>query len=92
MLTIAMFALSFVASRDGDHEQAATLLGAWTRIKDEGGGVPPTFLLAHFFGDPEGDARRALGDEGYERARAEGYSMTPDQARAYALDAASPTA
>lgn len=92
MLAIAMFALSFLATRDGDHEQAARLLGAWTRIKDEGGGVPPTFLLAHFFGDPEGDARRALGEEGYERARAEGYSMTPDQARAYALDAASPTA
>jgi predicted ATPase/class 3 adenylate cyclase len=92
MLTIAMFALSFLASRDGDHEQAATLLGAWTRIKDEGGGVPPTFLLAHFFGDPEGEARRALGEEAYERARAEGYSMSPDQARAYALDAAAPTA
>ena len=60
-------------------------------IKDEGGGVPPPFLAAHF-GDPEGHARRTLGDEAYERARADGYSMTPDQARAYALEAASSTA
>jgi hypothetical protein len=34
----------------------------------------------------------ALGDEAYGRARAEGYSMTSDQARAYALEAASLTA
>lgn len=92
MLTIAMSALSFLAGHEGDHERAARLLGAWTRIKDEGGGAPPAFLMANFFGDWEGDTRRALGGEAYERARAEGYSMTPDQARAYALDAISPTA
>ena len=91
MLATALSALSFLASYEGDHERAAKLLGAWTRIKDEGGGVPPPFLAAHF-GDPEGHARRSLGDEAYERARADGYSMTPDQARAYALEAASSTA
>jgi tetratricopeptide (TPR) repeat protein len=92
MLATALSALSFLASYEGDHERAAKLLGAWTRIKDEGGGVPPPFLAAHFFGDPEGHARRTLGDEAYKRARADGYSMTPDQARAYALEAASSTA
>jgi hypothetical protein len=91
MLTIAMSSLSLLASHEGDHERAARFLGAWTRIKDEGGGAPPSFLLMQF-GDPEGNARRALGEEAYERARAEGYSMTPDQARAYALDVVSPTA
>jgi non-specific serine/threonine protein kinase len=91
MLATALSALLFLASSEGDHERAAKLLGAWTRIKDEGGGVPPPFLMA-YFGDPEEHARRILGDEAYERARADGYSMTPDQARAYALEAASSTA
>jgi tetratricopeptide (TPR) repeat protein len=91
MLTIAMSGLLFLVSHEGDHQRAARLLGASTRLKDEGGGVPPSFLLARF-GDPEGDARRALGEAAYERARTEGYSMTPDEARAYALDAVAPTA
>jgi hypothetical protein len=46
---------------------------------------------AHF-GDPEGNARRALGEQAYERARSEGYSMSPDQAKAHTLEAALPTA
>jgi predicted ATPase/class 3 adenylate cyclase len=91
-LTLAMLALSWLASQEGNHERAGKLLGAFSRIKDEGGGIPPTFLVTRFFGDLEADARRALGDEAYERARADGYSMTPGQARAYGLDAASPTA
>jgi hypothetical protein len=41
MLATALSALSFLASYEGDHERAAKLMGAWTRIKDEGGGVPP---------------------------------------------------
>jgi hypothetical protein len=38
------------------------------------------------FGDPEADARAALGDEEYERAWAKGYSSTVDEAVAFALE------
>jgi tetratricopeptide (TPR) repeat protein len=87
MLAMALSSLAFLADKDGDHRRTARLLGAWSRIKDEGGGAPPSFALSRF-GDPEGDARAALGDEAFERAHAEGYAMTMDQARAYARELA----
>ena len=39
------------------------------------------------WGDPAADARRALGDDAYEAARAAGYAMDPDSAVAFAADA-----
>jgi hypothetical protein len=36
-------------------------------------------------GDPEGDARRAIGDEAFERARGDGEGMAMEQAVSYAL-------
>jgi hypothetical protein len=78
-----------VASHDGDHERVARLLGFLSHIEDEvAGGPPPIFLRQ--FGDPEGAARSALGDEAFERAHAEGYTMTIDQARSYANEVAAP--
>ena len=77
---------SFLASHDGDHKRAARLLGALSRITQAAGAPPPAFLTQ--FGDPEGVARAALGDEAFERAHAEGYAMTVDQARLYASEAA----
>lgn len=61
--------------------RAAGLIGAQHRLKDDGGGAPPAFLLVAFFGDPEEKVRAALGDEAFERAQAEGYATT-DQMRA----------
>ena len=87
MLAMALTSLSFLANMDGDHNETARLLGAGERIKDEGGGAPPSFALTRF-GDPEGEARAALGDEAFDRAHAEGYAMTMDQARAYAVELA----
>jgi predicted ATPase/class 3 adenylate cyclase len=88
MLGMALAAASFVASYDGDHERAARLLGAGRRVQDDGaGGGPPPIFLRHF-GDPEGAARAALGDEAFERAHMEGYAMTADQVRSYAIEAA----
>jgi hypothetical protein len=39
-----------------------------------------------FFGDPEGEAREALGEDAYESAHSEGHAMTVDEAWAYLLE------
>jgi predicted ATPase/class 3 adenylate cyclase len=75
---------ALVSSDEGMHERTARLLGASARIRDEtGGGAPPELLSR--MGDPESDARKALGDEAFEWARAEGYAMSTEAAVAYAL-------
>jgi class 3 adenylate cyclase len=85
-VAMALTASLFTASHDGDHERAARLLGAGNRIGDEGASYgPPRFVLAHF-GDPEAAARAALGDEAFDRAHVEGYAMTMDQVRSYAIE------
>jgi tetratricopeptide (TPR) repeat protein len=82
-ISMALASLAHTANDEGRPDRAARLLGATARIRDDlGGGVPPN--LAGLWGDPEGDARGALGDEAYQRARAEGYAMTMDEAVAYA--------
>jgi predicted ATPase/class 3 adenylate cyclase len=88
MAGMALFSLAVLARTEGDHVTMARLLGAWTRIKDEGGGAPPVFALAQIIGDPEAQAREAMGDEAYERAHAEGYAMTMAQARTFAAELA----
>ena len=87
LVALALAASSFLTSYDGDHERAARLLGALSRIRDEGVGAPPPIVVSQF-GDPEGDARAALGDAAFERAHAEGYAMTLDQARSCAFEVA----
>jgi hypothetical protein len=68
---------------DGLPERAARLTGALARIRDGlGGGVPPELIGR--WGDPEDDAKRALGADAYDRARAEGYAMDAEAAVAYA--------
>ena len=82
----ALNALALVAMDDGLAERAARLVGAAARIRhDVGGGIPPE--LFNRWGDPAADARRALGDDAYEAARAAGYAMDPDSAVAFAADA-----
>jgi predicted ATPase/class 3 adenylate cyclase len=83
-ISMALTSLALVANDEGHHERAARLVGAAARIRDElGGGIPPE--LAARWGDPEEEARRALGEEVYRRARAEGYAMDTQAAVAYAL-------
>jgi predicted ATPase/class 3 adenylate cyclase len=85
--SMALRGLALVANDEGLHERAARLLGAAARIREEvGGGIPPELIGR--WGDPEEDARRALGDKEYRRARAEGYAMDIDSAVAEALDGA----
>ena len=75
--------LALVANDDGRPERAARLVGASARIRDEvGGGIPPELIGR--WGDPENDARVALGEDAYGRARAAGYAMDTETAVAYA--------
>jgi predicted ATPase/class 3 adenylate cyclase len=77
--------LAIMANHDGRHRRAAHLLGALQMMNEHAGGSAPEVAIT-FFGDPEPDARAALGDEEFERAWAEGYSSTVDEAVAFALD------
>ncbi len=87
-MSIAMVLTAFahVANDDGMPERAARLLGASARIRDEvGGGIPQE--LSGRWGDPSDAAKRALGDDAYERAHVEGYGRDTEAAVAYARDA-----
>ena len=88
-VAMGLAAAAYVASYDGDHERVARLLGVLSRISDEGVGSPPPVFVRQF-GDPEGAARAALGDDAFERAHAEGYAMTIDQAGSYANEVVAP--
>jgi non-specific serine/threonine protein kinase len=79
-----LFLLAVAAVHHDRHRRAASLLGASARIRDDLGGGPPAVVTAQH--KPDSDARQALGDEEYERARAEGYAMTLDEAVAFALE------
>ncbi len=82
ILGIAMGTLAILEVRVGDPVAAARLLGAWDRLRDDGAGSPPPFALS-LFGDPESETRAALGENGFELARRDGYAMTFEQARTY---------
>ena len=82
-IAMVLTAFALVANDDGLPERAARLVGASARIRDElGGGIPPELIGR--WGDPENDARTALGEDPYDRARAEGYAMDTEAAVAYA--------
>jgi predicted ATPase/class 3 adenylate cyclase len=84
-ISMTLTSLALVANDERSHERAGRLVGAAARLRDElGGGVPPE--LAGRWGDPEENARRALGEDDYRRARAEGYAMQSEEAVAYALE------
>lgn len=85
MISMVLRGLAHVANDDGLHVRAARLTGASARIRDQvGGGIPPE--LTGRWGDPEKDARQALGQTAYDRARAEGYAMDTGAAVAYARE------
>ena len=82
-IAMVLTGLALLANDDGFPERAARLVGASARIRDElGGGIPPELIGR--WGDPENDARTALGEDAYDRARAEGYAMDTERAVAYA--------
>jgi predicted ATPase/class 3 adenylate cyclase len=80
-----LWGVALVALAQGRPERAARLMGYRARIMETLSGGPPPELMA-LYGDPEGDARAALGKEAFEREFAEGRVMDPQQALAYALE------
>jgi predicted ATPase/class 3 adenylate cyclase len=85
----ALTHLALVANERGRYERAARLIGGADRRKDEGASAPPA-EIARRMGDPEVEARKALGDQAFEALRAEGYAMTLEEAVAYALEEPAP--
>jgi predicted ATPase/class 3 adenylate cyclase len=84
-ISMALTSFAILANDERHHARAARLVGAAARIRHEvGGGIPPE--LGGRWGDPDEDTRRALGDEAYRQARAEGYAMDNEMAVAYALE------
>jgi predicted ATPase/class 3 adenylate cyclase len=75
--------LAWVAGRRSAHGRAARLLGAVKRIQDEIGGGPTRENIP-VWPETEDEARRGLGDEAFEQARAEGYAMSLEEAVSYA--------
>jgi hypothetical protein len=67
-------------------ERAATLMGAAARVEDEHDIHFPD-IGVQFFGDPSVAAREALGNDRYERAFEEGWSMTLPQMVTLVADA-----
>jgi predicted ATPase/class 3 adenylate cyclase len=83
-LGAAFTGLGIVASGEGRHERLARLWGVVARLRREsGGGIVPA--IRDRLGDPEGAARRAIGDTVFEQRFAEGQAMSVDDAVSYAL-------
>ncbi len=89
MMSTVINGLALAANDEGLHGRAARLVGATARMRNEVGGAGP---LIGRWGDPEGDARTALGEDAYDRARAEGYAMDTQTAVAYAQEDREPVA
>jgi non-specific serine/threonine protein kinase len=75
-LLVANVALphAIAANRSGRFERAARLVGAWNRFEEAYEIHLPAVGLG-FFGDPAAEARAGLGDDAFERARAEGAAL-----------------
>jgi predicted ATPase/class 3 adenylate cyclase len=65
---------AIAANVTGQPERAARLVGAWNRLEEDYEIHFPAIGLG-LFGDFAGDARAALGDEAFERARQEGLAL-----------------
>ncbi len=74
LLSTVLLPNAIVASFVGRHRDAARLMGGWKRLEREFVLRFPDVAIEQF-GDPAVAAREALGDEGFERAFAEGSEM-----------------
>jgi non-specific serine/threonine protein kinase len=68
-----------IANHEGRHEDGARLMGAYRRIEDDYDVHIPR-IGVQYLGDPEVEARAALGDEAFRTAHDEGYAWTLEQA------------
>jgi predicted ATPase/DNA-binding CsgD family transcriptional regulator len=81
---MAVEVLAWIAATE-DPERAATLFGALERVRQMTGLARLNYLDA-LHDRCEAAARRALGEEGYEKAYRHGAELTPDEAVALALE------
>ena len=75
LLATVLFPHALLANLMGRPSRGARLVGASNRLEREYDVHFPEIGL-EFFGDPADQAREALGDEAFERGRAEGEAMT----------------
>ncbi len=68
-----------IANHEGRHEDAARLMGAYRRIEDDYEVHIPR-IGVEYLGDPEVQAKAALGDEAVGAAHDEGYGWPLEQA------------
>jgi predicted ATPase len=68
-----------IANHEGRHEDAARLMGAYRRIEDDYDVHIPR-IGVQYLGDPEVEAKAALGDEAFRTAHDEGYAWPLEQA------------
>jgi predicted ATPase/class 3 adenylate cyclase len=85
MWPTVLHAMALVANHKRDHVRAARLLGACDALRKDLGATPPLVAL-RLLGDPEAEARAALGEDGYEREWTLGNDTTLEEAVAYALE------
>jgi predicted ATPase/class 3 adenylate cyclase len=77
--------MASVDSDRGDYQRAMRLFGAGMGIAESIGEADTATPFQ--FGDPVGDARKAIGDQATDQALAEGQAMSQDEAVAYARSA-----
>jgi predicted ATPase/class 3 adenylate cyclase len=81
---VGAWILSSLAFERGQFERALRLMGFSEALAQRTGNTPPEVYLGDHAAHLDA-ARRALGQEAVDRLRAEGKSMSTDQAIAYAL-------
>jgi predicted ATPase/class 3 adenylate cyclase len=77
-----------IANHEERHEDAARMMGAYRRIEDDYDVHIPK-IGVEFLGDPEEQARAALGEGPFQAARDDGYGWTLDQTFAFVAREAS---
>jgi tetratricopeptide (TPR) repeat protein len=79
----ALDSMADVSIVRGYPERGIRLAGAAARLKDDSGGAAPPALIA--VADPREVARESLSEDEIERLWAEGYALSVEEARIYAL-------
>ncbi|MFF0817837.1 LuxR C-terminal-related transcriptional regulator, partial [Rhodococcus sp. NPDC003318] len=85
LASVCLEVMAWVASADGDHRRAATLMGAAQGLAQIGNSIA---LYAHMLdphADSEGRARESIGSAAFDRAYAEGRKLDFDEAFDLAL-------
>ncbi|HZA19830.1 MAG TPA: adenylate/guanylate cyclase domain-containing protein [Actinomycetota bacterium] len=83
---ITFYDLAFLATWEGNHEDAVRLAAASQALSEQAGG-PPGGFAGLLEGDPVAEARTHLSEDAAQRAWDEGFNMSVDEAVALARSA-----